>query len=813
MIYAALIIGALSLWYTIKKGVLLGSLRATALALLLLSYFNPNFDESSAPQTTTLLVDESRSVSEEFKTEALNSVSKLGLNSSIFYFGKNVSESKENIDKNHSNLSEAISFISNKSNGAILISDGHETEGSALSELQKKSIPIFPIIPGGISQFPKKFSISQFDIPLRVREGKGVPVRVVVSNGTNESRKGKVLISQDGEEVLEEEINLQSQTDTVLKAISKTLTKDVTSIKASLFENDKLIYEEEKTISKIKESRVLLIESAPEESKLISRLPIYSSIDVISPTTLKSEQIQNSKSIIINNVKASELGKDILELLKKQVKLGTSLLMVGGNKSFGLGEYINSPIEEILPVKLVPPQKEEKRLNVALQLVLDKSKSMAEDQRLQQAKEAAVQVMRNLKDDDYVGIIGFDRVHFPVIPIAQLKNNRDAMIDKLLRLLRPWGTTQLLPALNAAKESLESIKAGRKHVIVLTDGELTQDSRISLIEMVKMMRFSGITVSTVLIGPDFDTALRPMAEAGGGAYYNTPDPSILPKIFLRDIYVRAGERNLKESEEYTVYSGTSPLTLTTVKEFPPLLGFTKTEKKDSAALEMLVGNTEEKSPLLAWQNVDQGKVFAFTSDFSGRWTRNWGMSQSTLIFFDDLIRSLKPKQSSFDFEASYKVDGENLRLEVIITQGISPSSIEAIVTLPSQKTTALNLIQIAPGRFEGSIPKVVAGNYTAMFNPPGDSINFNISKDLFGEQEGRGIKIGLLEQLASRSGGKINPSKEDVLKIIGQNKTFKKYRYEFLWAALIFWVLEIFLREMPRRKNNRGKAIVPASKY
>lgn len=801
MMYVAAIIIIGSFWYAIKRGVLFGFLRALTLGLILAAYINPQIEESTAPQTSILLVDQSKSVSEEFRSQALKQISELGINPSTYYFGKNVTDSKNNVDASQTNLAQSLSYASSRAGGVILISDGFETEGSSLTDIQGKSIPIFPIIPGGISQLPAKFTISQFDIPLKVREGKGVAIRVVASNGTKQDKAGEIRISQDGEEISREKINLSAGSDIVTKSTTKSLEKDLTTIKASLFEGDSLVYEEEKTISKTKDSRVLLIESSPEESRLISKLPVFSTIDSVLPSALTKEQIVNSKSIILNNVKASELGNERLELIKKQVKSGSSLLMVGGNKSFGLGEYINSPIEEILPVKLIPPQKEEKRLNVAVQLVLDKSKSMAEDQRLQQAKEAAVQVMRNLKDDDYIGVIGFDRVHFPVIPIAQLRNNRDAMIDKLLRLLRPWGTTQLLPALNAAKESLEGVKAGRKHVIVLTDGELTQDSRISLIEMVKMMRFSGITVSTVLIGPDFDTALRPMAEAGGGAYYNTPDPSILPKIFLRDIYVRAGERNLKESEEYLVYTGSSPITLTSIREFPSLLGFTKTEKKDSANLEMLVGGSEEKSPLLAWNNVDAGKAFAFTSDFSGRWTKNWGISQPTTSFFDDLIRSLKPKESSFDFEASYKVDGESLRLEAIITQGNSPEGIETEVKLPSGSTVNLSLSQVAPGRFEGIIPEIIAGEYTAKFNPPGDSINFKISKDIFGEVEGKGIKIGLLEQLALRTGGKINPSKEDIQKIIGENKIFRKFRYEFLWAALCIWILEIFLREMPRKRK------------
>ena len=77
-------------------------------------------------------------------------------------------------------------------------------------------------------------------------------------------------------------------------------------------------------------------------------------------------------------------------------------------------------------------QHEEK--NRAIVLVIDKSGSMREDNRILYAQEAAKAVARQLKDNDLLGVVGFDVDPFVVVPLASvgsIKGSFNSQIDRL----------------------------------------------------------------------------------------------------------------------------------------------------------------------------------------------------------------------------------------------------------------------------------------------------------------------------------------------------------------------------------------------
>jgi hypothetical protein len=97
------------------------------------------------------------------------------------------------------------------------------------------------------------------------------------------------------------------------------------------------------------------------------------------------------------------------------------------------------------------------------------------------------------------------------------------------------------------------------------------------------MRFVGITVSTVMVGNEVDDGfLAQMAQAGGGAFYQTNDPANLPKVFLSDVKVASGERTLRESPDMVVRPGPDPLVSVKIDSFPTLRGFTETKERERA---------------------------------------------------------------------------------------------------------------------------------------------------------------------------------------------------------------------------------------
>ena len=170
--------------------------------------------------------------------------------------------------------------------------------------------------------------------------------------------------------------------------------------------------------------------------------------------------------------------------------------------------------------------------NRAVVLLIDKSGSMREENRILYAQEAAKAVARQLKDNDFLGIVGFDASAFvlvPLEPLGKLRRVINAQIDRL----KPGGQTYFYPALMEAKRQIEKANTSRKHIILLSDGE-TRGNQGELMDLISVMKKEfNITISAVAIGKEADIrVMKRIAQYGGGLFHNTSDPSTLPQIVL-----------------------------------------------------------------------------------------------------------------------------------------------------------------------------------------------------------------------------------------------------------------------------------------
>lgn len=708
-----------------RNGFLIGFLRFVTFSLIIAALLNPKVKTESQ---VLLLRDISGSMPEEFL-----SISKPGVKEITFG-----NEAETNIEEALSNVNVSAVY---------LVSDGFETKGSALS----KNYPfkIFPIIPERIDNTFS--SISQIRYPPRIKEGNKGEIEVVGSGGT-------LKVFHEGEILLEEKI----ENERAVK-VQTPVMKDTTQVyKIILLEGDKTIAERKFSIVPYQKKNTIVL---GKETRLLKLLPQSNSFDFVDSL----ENVEMASTLILANISYKEISKYI-DLIKRLVNQGTHLVFIGGNKSFGLGGYINTPLETLFPVKLKPPEKEEKRLNIAVQLVLDKSGSMRDQSRLISAKDAAAQVIMTLKDDDYLGVVGFDKEPFEVIPLSLLRNNRDSMVERL-KALRPWGRTDVLPAIHLARERLDRIKAGRKHMIILTDGKF-DNAGVTHIHLIQQARLSGVTVSTVLIGPDDGGLMRKMAETGGGAYYNVKDPMVLPQIFLQDIYARSGEKTLKEDREFSVRVG--DLSVTDIKEYPMLKGFVETGVLEGAKTELFVDNY----PLFAWKNVGAGKVTAFTSDLDGRWTSRWQNWTKTAQFIEDMLSAEVSEE--FDYELNFSQLGGSVTLEFITKSGNPPEPF--VVNLGEERHA--QCVTLQKGRCEAFFESVPVGVY-----PISSGLKLGeVHVTEVVEEKGRGINYNLLRKLAEKTGGEINPTQTISYKE-------KHIRNPLILVALIVWLIEIFIRE------------------
>lgn len=106
--------------------------------------------------------------------------------------------------------------------------------------------------------------------------------------------------------------------------------------------------------------------------------------------------------------------------------------------------------------------------------------------------------------------------------------------SKSIDTMTPGGGTEFVSALDASVLALHRVAgATTKRVIFLSDGQAPSES---VLATVARIRGEGATLSAIALGRAADEKLlRSMADAGKGRFYIVIDPSVLERIFVREI--------------------------------------------------------------------------------------------------------------------------------------------------------------------------------------------------------------------------------------------------------------------------------------
>jgi uncharacterized membrane protein len=812
------------------RALLLATLRLLAICAIAAALARPYQADLAPSQGAVALVDTSSSMTnaqgEKLLAEAQALATHIGAPLKVLPFAReakpapqslssytNLRSTSASLDPSATNIEAALQNSRHgRSPIVFLLSDGYESTGHALAAVGSGASPrVFPLTVEG-PRDSQGISISQLFSPQVVKSQQRAEVRVTLSNPEDTDSRGSLTIKHGPAQIFSKQVSLPDSEDTTFTALSDPNLEGLHPIVATYTWNDeKGSHSVSKTtwLSSEKRDKVLLLSGAPEDDRYLSQIlrgqAYQLRSEIASQTTSAALGAPNDyRTIILNNVSANAIPSPFSDAIAPFVRNGGGLITIGGDKSYGLGGYIGSQFETLLPVRLVPPHLEKKRLNVAVQLVIDKSRSMAMDSRLEFAKSAAREVLNSLKDDDYIGVIGFDDVPFIALPISPVGNVRNSAAERISRLY-PTKKTNLFPALDEARRGMARINAGRKHVIVLTDGKLP-DPGPYYFDLVKQMRVLGVTVSTVVVGNDADDGfLAQLAEVGGGSFYQTVNPENLPKIFLSDVKVASNEKSLKEVQDIPVSVGPSGVVSTQLSDFPTLRGFVETLQRESAKTELIVTAEEKAFPLLASWNVDKGKVVSFTSDANGRWSSLWMQWRSINEFWSDIVESTIARsggaRSNVDFDLRSWVEGGELVVDLSVFDDIGGASLGGAVTRPSQEKTPLSFTSVSPGHYQARVPKAAPGTYVAAVtigNAALPDVAWEISDETFSELPHFKPNMPLLQQIASRSGGLVNPDREALTTYLQMATAKKDLSRTFASLALVLFILELLVREFGR---------------
>ena len=476
--------------------------------------------------------------------------------------------------------------------------------------------------------------------------------------------------------------------------------------------------------------------------------------------------------IFLDNLPASRLAPADQNSLVSYIRNGGSVAMVGGDSSFGLGGWQSTPLAAAMPVIMKPPEHKERTR--ALILIIDKSGSMGRNDKLKYAKAAAETVTEALKPSDLVSVIGFDSQPFVVVPLEPLAKSRP-YLDQMINRLVAHGTTYMLPALQEAERTLAHSGAQIQHVVILTDGETGGTPAMYYDLVSRMHHEGGATISAIAIGREANlNLLESIAKFGGGAFYQTDSPKNLPELFVQDFRTHGGETTMQESsfKPHTVVPDPVLKDLAG-RQLPSIKGYVSTQLKPNADLSAYIDRGTQREPLIASWKYGAGKALAVTTDASGRWSGPWITANVFTPVWDRLLGWMTPRNATgtqkFDVELGYQGGRINIRLNDysdVTTK--TAGMLTTTVTRPDATRIETALSEEVPGEYSGSIEAPTPGTYGISVRAPGDKsqtfppLAYTVSPAVLAEVPRPAPNYGLLERLASATGGRLNPDIAEV---------------------------------------------------
>ncbi len=199
------------------------------------------------------------------------------------------------------------------------------------------------------------------------------------------------------------------------------------------------------------------------------------------------------------------------------------------------------PVTLDVLVTITPPVPEPRsaRPPLNLALVLDRSGSMGERNKMTFARAAATFAVRELVPTDRLSVIAFDdRVEVP-FPNSTV-TDKDA-VARLIAEIGPRGSTALYGGWQEGVRQAAANPApgGVNRVVLLSDGLANVgESRPDVIATdVHKAAGSGVGTTTIGVGDEYnEDLLEAMARSGDGSYYYVESPAQLPTIFEAELH-------------------------------------------------------------------------------------------------------------------------------------------------------------------------------------------------------------------------------------------------------------------------------------
>ena len=378
-------------------------------------------------------------------------------------------------------------------------------------------------------------------------------------------------------------------------------------------------------------------------------------------------------------------------------------------------------------------------------------------------------------------------------------------VHQAISTIKAGGGTDGYPALKESYQVLFERSALLKHVIFLSDGQMTRGDFSGL---VRRMAKDKITVSSVAIGKDADAQLMfDIAKWGRGRFYYTEDDTTIPRIFTLETQL-ASKASLVEQPFKASVGSPAHEAIQDIdwKNAPPLGGYVATSLKGTADMVLL---THQEDPLLATWRYGLGRTAAFTSDAKAKWAVLWMRWGGFNKFWSQLTRWTLRTGTRSDTVAAVQRNDETGE---IVVDAVDPKGefinfldSQVGVVAPDKQRSVVELEQVGPGRYRGRFPAAREGVYlVAMSQRRGEQM---VGSQLAGlvvpysqEFKELGVDEALLRELSELTGGGVLAQPRDAFL---QARRRSRLSLE-LWPWLVGLVAAMLIPEIALRRVGPG---------
>jgi len=707
----------------------------------------------------------------------------------------------------------------------VLLSEGNETEGDLKEAAQTAAANGIPIDVLPLEyRYDSEVLFKRVVAPPRARSGQTVSLRFVL-NSTADVR-GKLMLTLNGEPVdlvpdsPEVAVPVELSAGTSVKTVSIPVgTRGIHNFSAVFIPDDP---KQDRIVENNRASaityvagpgHVLVVDTDNASAQMLLQALRGTDMGVryLNAANLPDELalLLDTDAIVLANVDCGSLTFEQQEMLCRYVNdLGGGLIVTGGPNAFGAGGWIGSPVAQILPVDLDPPQKKQLPKG-ALALIMHACEMPQGNFWGKKVAAAAVGTLSRL---DLVGILAYDGAGMGagnwvrnLAPVGD-KDKVVAAIEQMQMGDMP----SLHDLLQQAYDALVKCDAAQKHVIAISDG----DPAAPTPQLLNQLAAARITCTGVCIyphSPASKQSLQQLAMATNGRYYDVTDPATLPQIFIKEAQVVRRSLIVEESFAPQVAFGLSEILKGVTPPLPNLDGYVLTGPK--GGLNQLVLATHQADPLLATCQSGLGRCVAFTSSADSRWAGKWLQWGDFARFWEQVVRWAGRPAQSTECEISTDVEGQEatVRVEAIDNQGksVQLAAIQGQVLTPEMKAEPLLLTQTGPGQYSGRFKAPASGSYV---------VNLHYRKS--GAEEASGLanaivtmpfapefrdlcdNAPLMREVSRITGGRVyslsaDPNQANLYDYAGL--TFPQTHLPLLRPLLLAWLV-IFLLDVATRR-------------